>query len=196
MPPLLHAFAILAILVTGNVALAQTTEQKEPVFASGGIRTKVVSIAATPDKQSVTIGALIENISQDDQLIAMIGQAPRAIDNKGNVFVAMQNTISGVALCNLNPADPQRATAACLDTSSPYGLPVERYTLLEKGASLTITLQFLRQGGAQQPLGEQITFAALIVVRQVTNYGTPGSKPTMGPVKQVSIGIPLIPLGG
>ena len=192
----IQAIVVFAMIATCQTAQAQAPEQKEPVFSSGGIRAKVISVAPASDKQSVTLGVIVENVSQDDQLIALLGQAPRAIDNKGNNFAAYINTISGIALCNPDPGNSQVATAVCLDENSPRGLPVARYTLLEKGSSLTITLAFVRVG-AQQPLGDQFTFSAQLAVRQTTNYGAVGgTKPTVGPAKLVSIGIPLIPFNG
>ena len=163
----------------------------EPVFSSGGIRAKIASIAAAPDKKSLTIAIVVDNVSESDLALAIVGQLPQAIDNKANAFAAGERTISGIATCQLNPKAPERAASNCLTGATP-ALPPERYTFLEKGASLTVIMQFYRSAG-QQPLGDMVSFSSLVAVRQVTSTA-PGGKVAYGAPRTVSVGIPLIPL--
>jgi hypothetical protein len=181
--------AVPLLLVLGTAAAWSAAE---PVFSSGGIRAKVASIAAAPDKKSLTVAVVIDNTSDGDLALAMIGQPPQAIDNKANAFIAGERTISGIATCQLNPKAPEKATANCLNNTSS-GLPPERYTFLEKGASLTVILHFYRGAGGA-PLGDLISFSSLVAVRQVSSPTAPAGKVAYGAPRAVSVGIPLIPL--
>src|SRR5262244_772223 len=92
----LAAFGALLQIGPGVVAA-------EPVFASGGIRAKVASIAVTPDKRVLTLAAIVENTGESDVVVALVGQPPRAVDNKANAFIAGERQIAGIATCQLHP---------------------------------------------------------------------------------------------
>lgn len=162
----------------------------QPVFSGAGLRAKIVSLAVTKDNQALTMATILENASDNDVVVAMVVEQPRALDNRGNTFIG---DVNGIATCQLGG----RVTVdQCLDVGGRFGLALERYTLIEKGKAVTATFVFRRGGDRAQltqPLGDMITFSAQLAVRASGGEALGGSK-NIGPPRMVSIGIPLIPL--
>lgn len=186
----------LLILGTAALALASADASAQaptgqPVFSGAGLRAKVVSIAVTKGNQAITMATILENTSDNDVVVAMLVEQPRALDNKGNTFAG---DVNGIATCQLG--NRRMSVEMCLDATGKFGLPLERYTLLEKGKALTITYVFGRIGDraqVAQPLGDMLTFSAQLTARASGGDALGGSK-NIGPPRMISIGIPLIPL--
>ena len=186
---LFHA-AILAALLFGAAPGDARAQGGQPVFSGAGLRAKIVSVAVTKDSQVLTMATILENTSEIDLVVAMLVEAPRGIDNRGNTF---NGDVNGIATCGISG----RVTIdQCLDPAGRFGLALERYTLLEKGKALTVTFVFRRVGDRQQmtqPLGDMLTFSAQITARQSGGDALGGAK-SIGPPRMISIGVPLIPL--
>ncbi len=179
-----------ALLLLNSTSAEAQAPAAQPVFSGAGLRAKIVSLAVTKDNQSLTMATILENASDNDVVVAMLVEQPRALDNRGNTFTG---DVNGIATCQLGG----RITVdQCLDVGGRFGLALERYTLIEKGKAVTVTFVFRRSGDrtqVTQPLGDMITFSAQLTVRASAGEALGGSK-TIGPPRMISIGIPLIPL--
>lgn len=192
----MRAATLIPILATTLLAIAaprveaQTTAD-QPVFSGAGLRAKIVSVAVAKGGQAITMATILENTSDNDLVVAMLVEQPRALDNRGNVFLG---DVSGIATCQLG--NRRMSVELCIDPTGKFGLALERYTLLEKGKALTVTYVFARTGDrtqVTQPLGNMLTFSAQITARLSGGDALGGSK-NVGPPRMVSIGIPLVPL--
>lgn len=190
---LLRMIPILAaaMLAFASPSVEAQAPASQPVFSGAGLRAKIVSVAVVKGNQAITMATILENTGESDVVVAMLVEAPRALDNKGNTFLG---DVNGIATCHLG--NHRMSVEMCLDANGKYGLTLERYTLLEKGKALTLTYVFKRYGDrtqVTQPLGDMLTFSSQITARPAGGDALGGSK-NIGPPRMVSIGIPLIPL--
>src|SRR5689334_16010908 len=83
-------------------AAAAPAQGAGPSFQSGGLKATVTSISA--QNTNVSLSLLIENKTQENLLVAVIG--PPVGTNGGNVFDAV--AIGGIAYCIYNPQNIAR----------------------------------------------------------------------------------------
>lgn len=207
----LAAISMLALLTQGLTASAQqrapappapASAQGGPSFQSGGLKATVTSIAA--QGSSISLALLIENKTQENLMVAVIG--PPLATHAGNVYDPV--AVGGVSSCIYNPQNNVRHMLertfeinGCLKGEKPQ-LTVDTFTLIDAGSAVPMNVGF--QSPWKIDESKDFSFSMNVAVYKESEAGADSDNALAGKSKEqklpkslryVSVGIPSLTLG-
>jgi hypothetical protein len=198
-PEQFAAIAMLALLTQSPTASAQ--QPGAPSFQSGGLKATVTSISGKGGNVSITL--LVENKTQENLLVSMIG--PPLGTNGGNVFEPV--AVGGISYCLYNPQNNivhmlERSFEinGCLKGAKPQ-LTLDTFTLIDAGNAVPMNVGFAGLHPVDQ--AKDFSFAMNVAVFKESDAGADSGDALGGKSKEqklpkslrfISLGIPSLPL--
>jgi hypothetical protein len=208
----LAAISMLALLAHGLAASAQqrapaapapAAAQGGPSFQSGGLKATVTSIAA--QGSSISLALLIENKTQENLMVAVIG--PPLATHAGNVYDPV--AVGGISYCIYNPQNFMRHTLertfeinGCLKGEKPQ-LTLDTFTLIDAGSAVPMNVGFSSPWKIDE--SKDFSFSMNVAVYKESEAGADSDNALSGAkskeqklpksLRYVSVGIPSLTLG-
>lgn len=134
----------------------QATEDAVAPMNISGFRGAVAAAGRSKDGKRLSVAIVVENISDNEMRIALIGPAPLATDSEGGDYTF--KSFSGAGQCkSVEVAN----ISYCLSNTSDY-LPQQTYTKFLPGSKTTLNFSFTAdQGSAGDAISFSATFALL-----------------------------------
>jgi hypothetical protein len=207
----LAALSMLALLTHGLAASAQqrapappapAAAQGGPSFQTGGLKATVTSIAA--QGSSISLALLIENKTQENLMVAVIG--PPLATNGGNVYDPV--AVGGISYCIYNPQNNPRHMLertfeinGCLKGDKPQ-LTLDTFTLIDAGSAVPMNVGFASPWKIDE--SKDFSFAMNVAVFKESEVGADSDNALSGAkskeqklpksLRYVSVGIPSLSL--
>jgi hypothetical protein len=208
----LATISMLALLTQGLAASAQqrapappapASAQGGPSFQSGGLKATVTSIAA--QGSSISLALLIENKTQENLMVAVIG--PPLATHAGNVYDPV--AVGGISSCIYNPQNNLRHMLertfeinGCLKGDKPQ-LTVDTFTLIDAGSAVPMNVGFSSPWKIDE--SKDFSFSMNVAVFKESEAGADSDNALSGTkskeqklpksLRYVSVGIPSLTLG-
>jgi len=164
---------VSAAVLTALVAAPCPARADGAMFQSGGVRLTVTSLAAKT--RSVSLSITLENTSNDNLLVAIIG--PPIGVNGGAAFGP--EAIGGVAYCIYNPRnvpvlglDRSEQINGCLKADKPQ-LTLDTFTLIEAGKAVPMTLALTSLNPVDP--AKDFSFSMTVAVLREAELNAPGA---------------------
>lgn len=150
----LHALLTLSASIgEGRATQAvppQATDDDAQMNISG-FRGTVAAAGRSKDGKRLSVAILVENVSDTELRIALIGPSPLATDSEGGDF--QFKSFSGAGQCQ---SVDVASISYCLNNTSNY-LPQQSYTRFLPGSKTTLNFAFVSEQGSS---GAAVSFSA------------------------------------
>lgn len=191
----LHAL----ITLTASIGEGRATQAVPPQAAEdaaapmniSGFRGTVAAAGRSKDGKRLSVAILVENVSDTELRIALIGPSPLATDSEGGDY--QFKSFSGAGQCQ---SVDVASISYCLNNTSNY-LPQQSYTRFLPGSKTTLNFAFVsEQGSSGAAVSFSATFALLTFPSRVTASEAANTPMKADPPEQstVGFGIPNIRL--
>jgi hypothetical protein len=203
---------MLALLAHGLAASAQqrapaapapAAAQGGPSFQSGGLKATVTSIAA--QGSSISLALLIENKTQENLMVAVIG--PPIGTHAGNVYGPV--AVGGISYCLFNPHNNPPPSLersfeinGCLKGEKPQ-MTLDTFTLIDAGSAVPMNVGFSSPWKIDE--SKDFSFSMNVAVYKESEAGADSDNALSGAkskeqklpksLRYVSVGIPSLTLG-
>jgi hypothetical protein len=197
----LGQFATITVFALLTQSAGAAEQAAGPSFQSGGLKATVTSRAAQGG--NISLALLIENRTQENLLVAVIG--PPLGTNGGNVFDPV--AIGGISYCIYHPQNNPRHMLertfeinGCLKGEKPQ-LTLDSFTLIDAGNAVPMNIGFL--GPARVDVAKDFSFSMNVAMFKESDANADTDNPLGTKSKEqklpkslryISIGISPLPL--